>query len=339
MSTLYPVQIDNSVTLPTAIDNSTPVEADVVNRLRDAILAIERTLGTSPASIYGTVANRLSVLEALINQGGGGGGVVFNGDLSGTSTTQTVVGIYNNPVANTTPTQSSVLVWDTGIYDVRVLSTDDVPQGFGIQSFTYSGSSVVECGSSVVNPSFSASYINYPPNDANITNSDSINSPFQGTFPFSTFTVPGTFIHSNAGDSVTFTLNATNGGVSFLTANQNIFYEPRSFGGVGAAGALSATASGNNAILNTADVISNVGVFTSDIGKTYGPFNPSSQKIYLLLQNTVTPHTFMDQNGIIFLMNSPSTFSFLNQYGAVVLMDLYESTNLLSTSFSITVVS
>src|SRR5271170_4856000 len=61
-TSVYPSQIDTAI--PIAIDNSTPVEAAVVNRLRDAILAVEQAVGTNPGSIYGSVSGRLSVLEA-----------------------------------------------------------------------------------------------------------------------------------------------------------------------------------------------------------------------------------------------------------------------------------
>lgn len=66
MATLYPGQIDNSSTLPPAVDNSTPVDASNVNVLRDAILAVEQALGTNPGSIYTTVRNRLDIIETLL---------------------------------------------------------------------------------------------------------------------------------------------------------------------------------------------------------------------------------------------------------------------------------
>ena len=50
MATLYPSQVDNTSTLPPAIDNTTPVQAAIVNALRDAIIAIEQELGANPSS-------------------------------------------------------------------------------------------------------------------------------------------------------------------------------------------------------------------------------------------------------------------------------------------------
>ena len=67
----YPAQLDDSITVPPSHDNVTPVKAEVVNRLRDAILAIESELGIDPSGTYGTVRARL---DAMSSGGGGGGG-------------------------------------------------------------------------------------------------------------------------------------------------------------------------------------------------------------------------------------------------------------------------
>lgn len=49
----------------------------------------------------------------LVNIGtGGGGGFSANGDLSGTSTDQTVVGLQNNPISSVAPTTGQVLTWN-----------------------------------------------------------------------------------------------------------------------------------------------------------------------------------------------------------------------------------
>lgn len=70
----YPGQLDDSSSLPASTDNVTPVKAEVVNRLRDAILAIEAELGIDPSREYGTVRARL---DAMDGGGGGGGGSGF----------------------------------------------------------------------------------------------------------------------------------------------------------------------------------------------------------------------------------------------------------------------
>lgn len=76
----YPGQIDTSTELPPSTDNVTPVKAEVVNRLRDAILAIEAELGVNPSGVFGTVRDRLDSLGS----GSGGGGAIavqLNGSL------------------------------------------------------------------------------------------------------------------------------------------------------------------------------------------------------------------------------------------------------------------
>ncbi len=108
MSSSYPAQIDSTLTLPTVIDNSTPVTGSSVNRLRDTIIYVESELGIKPSGIYGTVRKRLEALET------GLGGVVFTagGDLGGNYITQVVIGLQGHPVSATAPTAGQVISWD-----------------------------------------------------------------------------------------------------------------------------------------------------------------------------------------------------------------------------------
>lgn len=69
--TVYPDDIDSASQLPVAVDNVTPVKAEVVNRLRSAILAVESELGIQPSSTYTTVRARLDALEAVLDSLGG----------------------------------------------------------------------------------------------------------------------------------------------------------------------------------------------------------------------------------------------------------------------------
>lgn len=63
----YPEALDDSTSLPVTLDLITPVKAEVVNRQRDAILAIQAELGLSPSSVYGTVDARLDDIDVRIN--------------------------------------------------------------------------------------------------------------------------------------------------------------------------------------------------------------------------------------------------------------------------------
>lgn len=65
--TKYPNQIDTTTELPKATDHVTLVKAELFNRLRDAVLAIEQELGIQPSSTYSTVKDRLDNIEGRIN--------------------------------------------------------------------------------------------------------------------------------------------------------------------------------------------------------------------------------------------------------------------------------
>lgn len=66
MATVYPNAIDNAISMPLVYDNITNVDALTVNRLRNAILAIETALGITPAGSYtatGGVSARLNAID------------------------------------------------------------------------------------------------------------------------------------------------------------------------------------------------------------------------------------------------------------------------------------
>ena len=66
MATAYPNKIDTSTELPITVDRQTGVDAIVVNRLRDAIIAIEQELGVNPSGDQSTVKDRFDVVFGLI---------------------------------------------------------------------------------------------------------------------------------------------------------------------------------------------------------------------------------------------------------------------------------
>jgi len=122
--TVYPLAIDTSADIPTVTDAVSAVNAQTVNRLRDAIFAIETELGVKPSGIYGTVKENLETLssdmqtvitnmnDAIAAFTGSGAIFIANGDLSGNGASQVVVGIQGVPVSATAPTNQQVLVYD-----------------------------------------------------------------------------------------------------------------------------------------------------------------------------------------------------------------------------------
>lgn len=82
--TKYPNQIDTTSELPISTDLVTPVKAEVPNRLRDAIVAMQNEMGIQPSGTESTIRarldsmdNRILLLQDAINNiepGGGGGG-------------------------------------------------------------------------------------------------------------------------------------------------------------------------------------------------------------------------------------------------------------------------
>jgi hypothetical protein len=199
---------------------------------------------------------------------------------------------------------------------------------FSITSFT--GGSTVELGTSVVNPSFAATYTTTPAS-AQITNTEGIGSPLTLTTPFTSGTVTGTFTHT-AVETTTFTLSATQG--TTQTATQTISWQPAIFGGVGTAGATnSVTALGTTAVLSNSTVLPRAQFGAETVGETFGPYSPSGQVLYLLL--TGGSHTFTDAGtGFPMAFNAPLTVSFTNINGVPITLYLYQTTNSLYGTYT-----
>lgn len=106
--TNYPAQIDTTTSLPTVVDNSTAAQGLIVNRLRDAILAIEDELGVKPSGIYGTIRSRFDTLETTI---GNLQIIRLTSDLGGTLSNPLVIGIQGRPVSSVQPNLGDVLTW------------------------------------------------------------------------------------------------------------------------------------------------------------------------------------------------------------------------------------
>lgn len=65
---IYPHALDGYEQLPLFIDNVTEVDAIGVNRLRSAIVNIEKELGVKPSDGYKTVTDRLDSISSITNK-------------------------------------------------------------------------------------------------------------------------------------------------------------------------------------------------------------------------------------------------------------------------------
>jgi len=107
----YPASIDSTIELPYIVDNSTPVKGDIINNLRDAVVALETELGIKPSGIYANVRTRLNAIESIVNDLQLGI-VTFGGDLSSIdSVTQKVTGLQGRSISSATPSVNQTYIW------------------------------------------------------------------------------------------------------------------------------------------------------------------------------------------------------------------------------------
>jgi hypothetical protein len=319
----YPAQIDTSQSLPTAVDNFTPVQGSVFNRLRDAVLAIETELGVKPSGIYSNVAGRLNNLEGIV---GNLKIIELEEDLGGTLESPLVVGLQGRPVSTIAPGVGQVLVWN-GIAWVPgaggtggaggTLFVDQLIPPFAIN--LQPNNLLVEVGQTVTNPAFTVDYHFFPSlavtpqilflvdSENGISqNVESTPNAFNSMFSFT----------KNAFDAiVTFTLTAT---VDPITKIQTatITWAQKLYWGLGPAGQSGAsfiTSLTGQALTTTKDF-----AFAVNAGAT--------DKVYFACRSAYGPVVFTvhDVEGGF---TKTGTFLVTNSHGFAENYDLYESDN------------
>lgn len=107
--TLYPNDIDSYLEL-TPVSGSDE-NANAINAIIDATIAVETELGKNPRGIYGSVANRLSILESRV----GPGALVYGGSIDlETQVVGTLPGSQVDPVFSTTVIAPSYTLTSSG---------------------------------------------------------------------------------------------------------------------------------------------------------------------------------------------------------------------------------
>jgi hypothetical protein len=255
----YPAQIDNSQSLPTAIDNLTPVQGSIFNKLRDAVLAVESELGVKPSGSYTTVRSRLDTLEGIV---GNLLIIELHKDLGGTLEEPLVIGLQGRPVSTVAPAFGQVLAWN-GIAWIPSTSSgggggfDPPAADFAGQTLVWDGSAyipdfilgddvippynqtltstinLVEVGQTVSEPAFTATY-EISPTTASITD-DEFDTPTNVSSSPESFISPFDYNKSAYGDTVTFTLTALQGHVT-KTVDYQIEWAQKVYYGVTTAG-------------------------------------------------------------------------------------------------------
>jgi len=256
----YPAQIDTSQSLPTAIDNLTPVQGAIFNKLRDTVLAIENELGVNPSGSYGSVGARLAALENIV---GNLEVIELEGDLGNTLETPFVVGIQGRPVSPSLPNFGDSLVWNGVVWEPKPgggggaslppgqfpgqtlvwNGTDYVPNFYESDDLTpplqvkLQGTAFVEVQQNVVNPAFTAIYTETP---SHATLTDDENNIAQNvTSTPTSFHSNYSFVRNAFGLSVNFTLQAkeehnTKSSVLTMTWAQKLYWGTGTAGQTGA---------------------------------------------------------------------------------------------------------
>lgn len=302
--TKYPSQLDNNINFPPAINNITPINADAFNRLRDAILAIEKELGVKPSSLYSTVRGRLDVLESMANSPSG---TIYDGYT-----------IRGYPISTTPPNVGEVLLWDGTYWTPTFLSSDDLSVAFDINSFLPTSTALIEVGGPLNNPAFTASYSSGPSGLSLIDSDNLVSQNVLGT-PTS-FSSAYSFTKNTFGATVTFTLDASKN-ATYTTVNKSAevvkTWGQKLHWGVGVAGQTS-----NSFILSLSGESISI---TKNV--TFTVTANSSQKIYFACR-TAYGVPVISINGIAGGFSATFTGPLTNTYGFTENYTIYESDNL-----------
>lgn len=247
-----------------------------------------------------------SLLNPFLRSGGGGGG-----DGNATS-------IQGTAVQAITPTIiGEVPAFDGTRYAIRQLSQDDILPAFNISGFSDNIGSLLELGTTAVNPTFSASYTTVP--DTAVNSVELIDD--QGNAFKDVSGSPGAFNYTHSytksvyGQAVTFTLTAKKGAQT-RSANIATTWVQKTYHGVGTAGQTTA-----------AFILGLTGALATGRGTTFTDTAGGSQKIYYAYRTPYGAATFTVGGFAGGFTLVSTTIAVTNTHGVTESYTLYESDN------------
>ena len=344
----YPAQLDDSTSVPAAPNNQSLVTGAAFNKLRGAVLSIEKELGVQPKTVYTDVRGRLDTIESNL---GNLQIITLNKDLGGTVEEPLVIGIQGQPVSNLTPdvddclvwggiswnpqsvlesivdgtVPGQTIVWNGSQYNIQLLTQNDIAPGyqFSVSSTTANFVSVGQSWQQGFTVTF-----NDPPSSASLTDSE-------GGMPKNvladillTNTCNSNYFYTknSFGDSVVFTFTTTNGYVTKTTTSTLTWGQPL-YWGVGPA-----SSTGQSFIQGLAGSLVNN---TKNISFTVTP--GATDKVYFACRAAYGDANF-SVNNLIGGFSKVDTLLFDNGFGFLENYDLYESDNVNLGTIEVTVI-
>lgn len=299
-----------NVVIPTHIGQRVP---NVVRGDDQLLLAVRR--GSRVYFRNGKVINDGDNLQLFTSTGSGGGGFTAGQDLSGTSSSQTVVGIRNVPVSASAPSAADqVLIYDGSQYRPTFITEDMIHPGFNITSFT--GGSIVEVGQTITTPSFNASYSVSPDVTANsvVLTDDQSNPPKDVTGTPTVFSSNNNFTKNTFGATVTWTLTAKKGPITRTSTTTSNWWQ-KNYYGLGPAGQTSESF-----------IESLTGFLSNTRATTFSVTAGGSDYIYYCFRSAYGTPTFF-VGGFEGGFSLIGTTSVTNAHGFTENYDVYQSTN------------
>ncbi len=254
--------------------------------------------------------------------GGGGGGISFGGDLSGTSTSQTVIRLQGRNLLSTAPSTHQTISWNGSAWAPLTLAIDDFDVAFVIVTFV--APTIREVGQTIINPGFTASYSSAP---TALTLFDSDNAtPVSVIGTPNSFNSTHAFVKNTFNAVVTFTLTATKNSV-VKTTTSTINWGQKNYWGIGTAGLT--TAADIQGLASSAIALTKSTTFQVTAGST--------DKIYFAHRTGYGTATF-SVGGVVGGFRTVATnISVTNAYSFVENYTLYESDNVNLGTITVTV--